>query len=834
VFDNPDEVKSWTVEECNVKLRTWAPDLIQKKQTDGEILLMLSQSNLKAFFKDISDEDVRSLHYLLHVKDNPEEPLQRVDVDADVQSSAFCTQYVDPNNEVGRFIWYVRECSKRYHQKRYYFLSPYITVVQSSGYGKSRLLLEASRSIRTLYVCMRTKNSGFPARTEQAMEALFSGLNQTNANSYSDQLSKKLELCWKSAISNLPKPGEALSDPAKFQSEYAANQVWNLNAVSEPGESSRGELVLLVFDEARATLEVSVQGISQFRLIRRALWKYSQRLQTSRPIFCVFVDTSSKIQNFAPQAALDSSLRPLLMDMERTAKELFRPYVLRGSFDALFPKLPPATENLEALINSVSYLSAGRPMLALTSDLGETEELNFWSRKLCGGGSDISTEASLSHMLCRLAAFVHPQHPFSTALVADYMATILGTSAKRASSLIAYVAEPKLAVSAARLWLEPGLLARRFLPALQRALVGGPLDQGSRGELVAQIVILCAFDTACSLAGKKPGESVTLRSVLEQLLPEEADSCLLDELPPDLLKLHCACCQFVDMCQRFGHDEVVALAERHCGGAFRDKQRGLDLVVPLLDVIFGLFLIQVKNWKRGSPFSKKTLQKLDLKFAFKTDKFGPDVLARLNQRSVVLGLHLAAKTCSAMVTSGPHDSKVLVVNGLGARCLDAEVKSALRVVLDQHVTLESFIVNDGFDQEEGHDYGPDPNKVEVVQKCWPFLWGARPDLEDQKDEQLPEDLAESAPQDSLLSGFDTSEDTRAPDLELEGQRPRRGAGAASRDAARAGGKGAGRQGGRGRDGPWFGDGRVGAPAGDAGRGSRRSGRSRRHRGRGGR
>jgi hypothetical protein len=122
----------------------------------------------------------------------------------------------------------------------------------------------------------------------------------------------------------------------------------------------------------------------------------------------------------------------------------------------------------------------------------------------------------------------------------------------------------------------------------------------------------------------------------------------------------------------------------------------------------------VKNWKWGSQFNNQTLQKLDLRFVYKHDNFKPDVLARLNQRSVVLALHLAAQTCSAMVASGPRDSKVLVVKGLGTRCLDAELRSALRGVLDQHVTLESFIANDGFDQDEGQDYGPDPNKVEVV------------------------------------------------------------------------------------------------------------------------
>ncbi len=90
---------------------------------------------------------------------------------------------------------------------------------------------------------------------------------------------------------------------------------------------------------------------------------------------------------------------------------------------------------------------------------------------------------------------------------------------------------------------------------------------------MAQIVVLCACDRACALSCKYPGECVGLRSVLrEQLLLEDADAAALGALPAELLRSHSACCQFMSMCCGSGHTELVALAERHCGALFRDKQ----------------------------------------------------------------------------------------------------------------------------------------------------------------------------------------------------------------------------------------------------------------------
>ncbi len=434
VFDDKEAIESWSAEQCGVNLGIWAPDLVRKWNFDGKALLAMSKSGseaediLRDQFKELGRDDAQSLIRLLQGRSKP------IAVDHSVQFQAFSTEYRDPKGEVEDFVHFVRSCSAAYRKKPHYFLAPYVSVVQSSGYGKTRLMLETAHKIRTMYVCMRPKSAtGFPERSEVAIGALFGDLNKTDADTYSYQLSRKFGLCWYSAVQCLPKPGEIYANPSRFQSEVMATHVWNLGAVRADASLAGEELVLLIFDEARVTLTEEVQGISQFRLIRRALWMYSQSNPNSNPVFAVFIDTSSTIQNFAPSSQLDPSLRPKFLDMEMTAKELFRPWIVRGSFDALFQPLPATTENLEALVTSEMYLRAGRPLLAVFGRLAHMEELNFLSRKLCGGGLEMTPQAALSHMLCRVAAYVYPQHPFSTELVAEYMATILVTGAMRPS-----------------------------------------------------------------------------------------------------------------------------------------------------------------------------------------------------------------------------------------------------------------------------------------------------------------------------------------------------------------------------------------------------------------
>ena len=111
------------------------------------MLVLLSKAALRALFVKISDEDVQSLYSRL------QKTSTQVDlIDKTLQSRGFSATYSDPYDQVNDFIMYVRECSVCYSRKPNYFLAPYITVVQSSGYGKTRLLLEASQ----LSMCTKT------------------------------------------------------------------------------------------------------------------------------------------------------------------------------------------------------------------------------------------------------------------------------------------------------------------------------------------------------------------------------------------------------------------------------------------------------------------------------------------------------------------------------------------------------------------------------------------------------------------------------------------------------------------------------------------------------
>ena len=195
VFDDFGPVESWNAEQCGVNLGIWAPDVVRGWKFDGNMLLMFCKSGSEALryqFKELGDYDAQDLLRLLQSR--PKQGLIDHSAQQDYQFQAFATEYRDPKGEVEDFVHYVRSCSGAYRKKPSYFLAPYVSVVQSSGYGKTRLMLESSHHVRTLYVCMRPRSAtGYPERSDFAIAALYGNLNRTSADTYSSQLAKKFE-----------------------------------------------------------------------------------------------------------------------------------------------------------------------------------------------------------------------------------------------------------------------------------------------------------------------------------------------------------------------------------------------------------------------------------------------------------------------------------------------------------------------------------------------------------------------------------------------------------------------------------------------------------------
>ena len=386
------EILSMSVSEVADFVGEWARlneiDLnLSALNLSGQVLMVLSSLQLYKVLGFKTQEDSDALYSKLHsskqdaftisgsdlvLKDDMKQQIQD-------QGLLFSAPYKDPTNMVDAFIAFAQACFDHFQANSVTFNSPYFCLVQSSGYGKTRLLREVARKARVLYVCMRSEEStyrGYPQRSSTAIRALFGGLDKESVANYVEGLSARFAKCFQYALTNLPEPGvNDKSSHASFPSERLAEIVWKLDDMQVSGEMDRStsnELVILVLDEARATLNNYVGGISRFHLIRRALAYYS-RSSKQRKLVIVFVDTSSRIQKNSPSSDKEQSLRFSNMDNEMIAPRLYMPFIIRHSFDANFK--PYLGYDLSSLVGSYEYLKAGRPLVSMPSVAAMSESV---------------------------------------------------------------------------------------------------------------------------------------------------------------------------------------------------------------------------------------------------------------------------------------------------------------------------------------------------------------------------------------------------------------------------------------------------------------------------
>eukprot|EP01042_Synura_sphagnicola_P036429 gene36429-biopygen5143 len=359
---------------------------------------------------------------------------------------------------------------------------------------------------------------------------------------------------------------------SKFPSELIPDLLWNdqiLEAWSENDTFPRKEedpdspsLILLAIDEARYTLETYVRGIMLFDHIRIAARNCAEGLPDHLRFIVAFLDTSSRIQNFSPSHDRDSAVMKS-GEVDR-GTDLFDPFILSRSFDVFYnPLKRPNKKDTEPLITCEEWLNAGRPVMKL-----EDPKKNNLVTKLEGGPSKpMRTVDKLAIMLARIGAECVPTHPYSTEMVAGNMASLLDTTKERDKCMTAFASEPALARAAGTIWAREGMLERTLLPALHDSIISGAFNKGRDGELVAQIVLMLAFDAVCESLGKGYGDVVPLRRFIAQLLPSDIadEEAVLNKCLPDhLWNASIACGQFSNLAHPLKLRTILTLAERHC------------------------------------------------------------------------------------------------------------------------------------------------------------------------------------------------------------------------------------------------------------------------------
>jgi hypothetical protein len=750
-------VVSWSKERVWIFMIEWAsqesesstfPIKLTKKafQLTGVNLHSISRIAMQELFTPDSLNLCQVLFHHIHPSDLC---LLHSKTEIRTLQESFGAEFKDDNNVVQTVIGYAEQCLAYYQKHLHDFISPYVALIQSSGTGKSRLTREMARVCPTMYVCMRKRSTGYPERSELAIDVLFSGLNMMSELDAEHELARRLGWCESNANLFLKK-SEGGVDP-RFESERLASTVWKLPECAldrNAFELLEKSTVFLVIDEAKELLdedngldlESSIR-ISTFRLLRRALARHHFDHRSSKLVM-ILLDTMSKIQNFAPSSGSEVSSRK--MKDEPGSRLLFAPIILHGFHDSQFSEPAPGLRNLSdcSFWDSNEYLKAGRPLLSFHS-VDEKSDVDFLLRKLKGGGTAPSRQGLLSLTVCRLAVSINHFHACASELVAENMATILATDLDRESMLVTYLAEPKLAIAAAGYW-DSDELVKSLLPHLQQAMITGAVSAGTRGEIVAQIVLLLAFDKACQQQkpiAKHAGSTVNLSDVIVQLLPVHCDSdtVLNDVIPHSLRKAKIACAQFIKLGEKVGPDTIVRLAARHCGASFRDNQRGCDLFVPIMAELLAVLHIQVKNWrdqeKACVPSGNCCINMLP-SIALVDDKFDTAELAELDQNCVRLYFQIGASTpsvTSSDVRAGKDlpihsaSAKPIQIFGLGARCLSEEQKSFLRVLADTDRGLDTYLNLQKKNRlATEHNAMPDPVSLQRIRKELPFVIDRNP------------------------------------------------------------------------------------------------------------
>ena len=392
-------------------------------------------------------------------------------------------------------LFYTPESSSTESSNRYY--SPYITIVQSSGYGKTALVLEIAKQIKSYYICLREEgSSGEPKRTSAvANSKYFSGISEGKEENFKT-LFKKLKNNSKGF-----KTASELLQAQNIINPDGNRSFWN-NLLLEANENTNtsNEFILLIIDEARSLKPVNHAAKDFYLPLRRALSATSQ-------IFCILIDTNAKIANFAPVNEDDPSARVV------AGKKLFHPWTCIPTMEICL-ELPDVVRTWRDTItfenqkvfkfNRFDIVRHSRPLfnrtLRMVNSAGDRDPEFLWDNlvlfsceKLFGGNcSEMDTALAV---LAGRYSLIPVDISTQESLVANRMATLRACSKSRGRMLVSYVAEPVLGEGfACRMADHFGSIMKQLSELMKSGRISLAGNKGDYGELVAAVCLSTAYD----------------------------------------------------------------------------------------------------------------------------------------------------------------------------------------------------------------------------------------------------------------------------------------------------------------------------------------------------
>ncbi|KAH7928223.1 hypothetical protein BV22DRAFT_216556 [Leucogyrophana mollusca] len=252
--------------------------------------------------------------------------------------------------------------------------------------------------------------------------------------------------------------------------------------------------LVIAFDEAH-TLSVMQKPYCPSHILCRVISAYSRLQNQHASVWVVFVSTTSKVADYsAPQVIYDSTL------FAEGGELLFPPYTLLG-WDQNADPLDGITANAVAKLDHI--IGFGRPLWTSLKGVEMSDVdgiITTAGSRLCNAANFDPTDtnqalAVLSQRFGLDVCFGHPDSvPFLETAVASHLRICTGTTEDRAWRVTSYPSEPFLSCVAAD--LLHGSLARLedALRTLIRKVDSGMFEIGQSGELASRLLWLLAKD----------------------------------------------------------------------------------------------------------------------------------------------------------------------------------------------------------------------------------------------------------------------------------------------------------------------------------------------------
>ena len=419
-------------------------------------------------------------------------------------------------------FWKHLEEQRNAHQKASARKYPFFAVLQSSGYGKSRLFIKLQQEIdqdhpRIVYISFAAKGA-FPTSNVEIHGNKEKADRRTVTNAFMH--------LFKTAF-------HARAGPQDF--------VLNLDdAEAPPSTSSSGKTdVLYVIDEASRLVQlIAGDGVNFFRCFRAATIKF--KTDCNPQCFFVVLSTFSATSHVIPANPDDPSYKGYEDD---TQTEPMATFLLHEAIGIRNDE----TEILERKVNDCHHLqhllAMGRPMWKAFIDLEPKDsrfvrllkfaQAKLFCRKKLPELSELTTEQKLAVLACRMCLTISPVSRLAKAIVGSHMATAVKISDDREEIVVSYPSEPALAL-AARNYMDThaGAFLRPALRSLKAHLLSGAVAKGHRGEVIVRLLNLLAIDKA--MKNKSKSEEVVeveLKDFLAQF--DRKGASLSDALKTD-------------------------------------------------------------------------------------------------------------------------------------------------------------------------------------------------------------------------------------------------------------------------------------------------------------